>query len=85
MPMYAMIPTTGQYKAHPKVYVGFFKHPNFADKDDSLLTEDLLPSQRASEYRSDDWYYISTADDLISGSVIGRILSLSFYKMLQVN
>ncbi|KAF2664509.1 hypothetical protein BT63DRAFT_483213 [Microthyrium microscopicum] len=61
----------GNYRAHPKVYVGFFKHPHFANKDDSFLTEDNLPSQRDEEYRSDDWYYIPTASDLVPGSVIG--------------
>jgi hypothetical protein len=63
--------STGAYKAHPKVYVGFFKHPNFPNRDTHLLTLDLTPAQRGSEYRSNDWYYIPRPEDLQPGSVIG--------------
>ncbi|KAH0551444.1 hypothetical protein GP486_007341, partial [Trichoglossum hirsutum] len=63
--------STGAYKAHPKVYVGFFKHPGFINRDTHLLTLDLTPAQRGSEYRSNDWYYIPTPGDLKPGSVIG--------------
>jgi len=61
---------TGQYQSHPKVYVGFFKHSNFANKDDHLQTMDMLAPN--DEYRSDDWFYMPTLEDLHPGSEIGR-------------
>lgn len=61
--------TTGTLQSHPKVYIGFFKHPNFPNKDDHLATLSLgTPDQ---EYRSDDWYYWPVVDDLHPGSEIG--------------
>ena len=56
--------------SHPKVYVGFFKHPNFPDKNYNYPAMDLAAPD--TEYRSDDWYYWPVVDDLHLGSEIGN-------------
>ena len=42
----------GKYKTYLKVYVGFFKHANFLDKDIKIEVFDAAAPQ--NEYRSDD-------------------------------
>lgn len=55
--------------AHPKVFVGFFKHANYVNKDTHLKTTDSLA--KSAEYRSDDWYYFPVENDLHPGNEIG--------------
>jgi len=60
--------STGQYKHHPKVYVGFFKHPNFFEKKTNINTQDDLAPD--DEFRSNDWVYMPVLSDMQPWDVI---------------
>lgn len=50
--------TDGRNRAHPKIYVGFFKHAEFFAKNTKVEVYNALDMN--SEYRSDDWYFMGS-------------------------
>ena len=62
--------TDGKYRTHPKVYVGFFKHAHFFDKNTKVEVYDAAAPQ--NEYRSDDWYFMGDINkgDFVAGSTL---------------
>ena len=60
------------YRAHPKVYTGFFKHVNFFEKKTDITVYTATAPQ--DEYRSDDWYYMGELGkgDFRLGSDLGK-------------
>lgn len=50
----------GQYKNHPKVYAGFFKHANFFEKKTNINVQGV----DEDEFRSNDWVYMPVMDDM---------------------
>jgi hypothetical protein len=66
------------YRAHPKAYVGMFKHSMHPDKDD----KDLAFSEGPTEYRSDDFWYIPGPGDVTDGSIIGTYFALQNCSLL---
>jgi hypothetical protein len=56
----------GRYRKHPKVYVGLFKHPMFAQRRTWLRTA----TATADEYRSNDWWRMPVRDDMRRGDDI---------------
>ncbi|MCJ1273319.1 hypothetical protein MMC21_001109 [Puttea exsequens] len=51
---------------HPKIYVGFFSHAAFPDKDTSRQTKAAPGSKDIAddEYRSNDWWRLPRAGDM---------------------
>ncbi|KAL9633652.1 MAG: hypothetical protein Q9164_004574 [Protoblastenia rupestris] len=45
-----------KYRAHPKIYAGFWKHANFFEKETDY--PENVGATPSDEYRSDDWYYM---------------------------
>jgi hypothetical protein len=56
-----------RYKAHPKVYAGFWKHANFFSKKTSYLAY----ISNGDEYRLDDYYFMAGLDDVRPVTDIG--------------
>lgn len=64
----------GNGRMHPKVFAGFWKHANFFQKDTDYWP--YITSK--SEYRSDDYYFLPEAGDMIPVSDIhGKIFVIS--------
>ncbi|CCX33375.1 hypothetical protein FPQ18DRAFT_287940 [Pyronema domesticum] len=53
----------GKDKDGPKIYVGWAKHPNYDTKETGWRDSISQGCQR--EYRSDQWWYLPTEDDMI--------------------
>ena len=60
--------STGKYRRHPKVYVGFFKHANFPNKKTNINVFSAVSPQ--DEFRSRDWYYMPNMGDMRPASDI---------------
>ena len=64
--------TVGKKLNHPKVFVGFFSHAAFKDKDTSRQTM-AAPSDKpiaGHEYRSKDWWRLPRGEDMYLWSEI---------------
>ncbi|KAI9665184.1 MAG: hypothetical protein M1831_002194 [Alyxoria varia] len=56
--------------AHPKVYVSFFKHANYFNKD--TRNQVYTATDPGAEYRSDDWFYMGAREkgDFVPGKTL---------------
>ncbi|KAG8534388.1 uncharacterized protein KY384_001233 [Bacidia gigantensis] len=66
--------TVGKRLNHPKVYVGFFSHSAFPDKDTSrqTITATKDKSIADDEYRSNDWWRLPRGGDMHLWSEINK-------------
>ncbi|KAJ6110844.1 hypothetical protein N7486_003079 [Penicillium sp. IBT 16267x] len=69
-------PNGVQDEDHPKVYVGWSKHPNFDTRNTGF--NDPLSQSLGDAFRSDDWwyyvdpqYYIRSDDSTVAGQALG--------------
>ena len=66
-----------KYRAHPKIYAGFWKHANFFEKETDY--PENVGATPSDEYRSDDWYYMGRLEkgDFRLGSTLSKSHCLS--------